>query len=48
MILLDAWAPVFAVSLGIPRGQMEEMSIPLLVDHLDYWNESRGAGHGGH
>jgi hypothetical protein len=37
--LLDAWAPVFAVSLGIGREQMEDMSVPLLVDHLDYWHE---------
>jgi hypothetical protein len=48
MILLDAWAPLFAVNLGIPRPQMEDMSVPLLVDHLDHWNESRGAGRGSH
>lgn len=40
MILLDAWAPMFAISLGIPRAQMEAMSVPELVDHLDYWNET--------
>jgi len=37
--LLDAWAPVFAVSLGIDRDQMEAMNIPQMVDHLDYWHE---------
>lgn len=46
MTLLDAWAPSFAVSLGISREQMEGLSIPGLVDHLDYFNETHGGQHG--
>ena len=30
---MDTWAPVFAISLGIPRGQMAAMSVPL------HWSE---------
>jgi hypothetical protein len=41
---VDAWAPVFAVSLGIPRGQMDDLSVPQMVDHLDYWHDTMKGG----
>lgn len=44
---MDTWAPVFAVSLGIPRAQMAAMSVPEMVDHLDYWHENRRSEDGG-
>jgi hypothetical protein len=38
---------MFAVSLGIPRGQMVRMSLPEMVDHVDYWHETtRGSQDG--
>lgn len=43
-MLLDAWAPLFAVDMGIPRAQMELMSVPELVDHADWYNERQGRG----
>jgi hypothetical protein len=38
---------MFAVSLGIPRGQMEDLSIPEMVDHVDYWAEMNRGGQDG-
>ena len=40
-MLTDAWAPMFALCLGIDREHMEAMSVPEMVDHLDYWAELR-------
>jgi hypothetical protein len=37
---------MFAVSLGIPRGQMVDLSVPEMVDHVDYWAELRGSHDG--
>jgi hypothetical protein len=39
-VLVETWAPMFAVSLGIPRTQMVELSVPQMVDHVDYWAET--------
>lgn len=36
-MLLNAWAPMFAVQLGVSRDRMEAMSVPEMVDHVDYW-----------
>lgn len=36
-MLVDAWAPMFAISLGIPRRDMLDMSVPEMADHVDYW-----------
>ncbi len=36
-MLTDAWGPLFAISMGIPRGQMLDMSVPEMVDHVEYW-----------
>lgn len=44
---MDAWAPMFAVSLGVPRDQMVDLSIPQMVDHVDWWTELRKAGSDG-
>ena len=43
---MDRLAPEFAVALGIPRDQLLDMSIPLMVDHVDYYNEMKGSGRG--
>jgi len=46
-VLADAWAPMFAVSMGIPRGQMLDMSVPEMVEHIDWWAETnRRSGDG--
>lgn len=34
---MDTWAPMFAISMGIPRAEMGMMSVPTMVDHVDYW-----------
>jgi len=43
---VDTWAPMFAIGLGIPRSQMEELSVPEMVDHVDFWTELRGSDDG--
>lgn len=30
---------MFAIQLGIGRDQMVDMSVPEMVDHVDYWFE---------
>lgn len=45
--MTDAWAPMFAISLGIPRGQMMDMSVPEMVDHVDYWAAVTGVDQDG-
>jgi hypothetical protein len=38
---------MFAIQLGIARGPMEDMSVPEMVDHVDYWLElNRGSQNG--
>jgi len=44
---VDAWAPMFAVGMGIPRGQMVAMSLPEMTDHVEYWMRLREAQSGG-
>lgn len=46
-MLVNAWMPMFAVSLRIPYGQMVELSVPQMVDHVDYWAETMRGGAGG-
>lgn len=38
-MLADSWAPMFRLVLGIGRAEMLDMSVPEMVDHLDYWDE---------
>jgi hypothetical protein len=38
---VEAWAPLFAVSLGIPWGQMVDLSVPQMVDHVDHWADMK-------
>jgi hypothetical protein len=38
---------MFAVGMRIPREQMVAMSVPEMVDHVDYWMDLKEAGHGG-
>lgn len=45
-MLADAWAPMFAVDMGIPRGQMLDMSVPEMVDHVDHWAAMTGRDDG--
>jgi hypothetical protein len=44
---VDAWAPMFAVALRIPRDRMEDLSVPEMVDHVDYWAEMNRGGQDG-
>ncbi len=37
---------MFAVQLHVSADRMMEMSIPQLVDHVDYWAELRGPSDG--
>lgn len=39
---MSAWAPLFAVSLGIRRRDMLEMSVPEMVEHVEYWASVTG------
>lgn len=44
---MDAWAPMFVVTMGVNRGQLEDMSVPEMVDHVDYWHSmNRGPADG--
>lgn len=43
---MDRWGPMFAVQLGIPWYHLTELSIPQMVDHIDYANEMRGPVNG--
>jgi hypothetical protein len=45
-VLADAWAPMFAIVLGIDRDHLLDMSVPEMVDHVDYWSEMRSAADG--
>jgi hypothetical protein len=38
---------MFALQLGIPRDQMESMSVPQMVSHVDYWAELTRGGQDG-
>jgi hypothetical protein len=44
---VETWGPLFAVALRIPRDQMVELSIPEMVDHVDYWAEMNKGGQDG-
>lgn len=35
---------MFAIQLGIGRDQMVDMSVPEMVDHVDYWFELNRGG----
>jgi hypothetical protein len=39
---VDQWAPMFAVLMGIDRDRMLDLSVPLMVDHVDYWTDVKG------
>jgi hypothetical protein len=41
MPLIRMWAPVFTITMGISRSDMLDLSIPEMVDHLDYLAEVR-------
>lgn len=44
---MDAWAPLFVVAMGVNRDRLEGMSVPEMVDHVDYWHSmSRQDGDG--
>lgn len=43
---MDAWAPMFAIGMGIPRAQMLDMSVPEMVDHVDWAMTTGGDGNG--
>lgn len=36
---MDEWAPAFAVRFGVCRADLLDMSVPMMLDHLDYWSE---------
>jgi hypothetical protein len=38
---------MFAVGMGIPREQMEAMSLPEMTDHVEFWMTMREAQNGG-
>jgi hypothetical protein len=44
---MDAWAPMFAVGMGIPREQMVAMSVQDMAEHVEYWMTMREAQSGG-
>lgn len=46
-MLVDAWAPLFAINMSIPRDQMLDMSVPQMVDHVEYWAAVTEGGGGG-
>jgi hypothetical protein len=38
---------MFVVTMGVNRGQLEDMSVPEMVDHVDYWHSmNRGPADG--
>lgn len=37
---------MFAIQLGIDRHALEAMSVPEMVDHVDYWAELRSSQNG--
>jgi len=43
---VDGWAPMFAVLIGLGREQLLDLSVPLMVDHMDYWTEVKGGRDG--
>lgn len=38
-MLIRAWAPMFRISMGIPRAELEQMSVPEMLDHIEYLQE---------
>lgn len=34
---MDYWAPMFVVTMGVGKEQLLDMSVPEMVDHVDYW-----------
>jgi hypothetical protein len=36
---VDAWAPVFALRMGIPPDRLLDLSVPQMVDHVSYMIE---------
>lgn len=46
MPLIRMWSPVFTIEMGISRSDMLDLSIPEMVDHLDYFKEMRQAQNG--
>jgi len=43
-VLVRAWAPMFRISMGIPRPELEAMSVPVMLEHLDYLKGVSGDG----
>lgn len=43
---MDQWAPMFAVLIGIGREQLLDLSVPAMVDHVDYWTDVKGSHDG--
>jgi hypothetical protein len=43
---VDQWAPQFAVLIGLGREQLLDLSVPAMVDHLDYWTDVKGGSDG--
>lgn len=35
-MLVRVWAPMFRISMGIARTELELMSVPVMLEHLDY------------
>jgi hypothetical protein len=33
---MDAWEPMFSVSLGIPPAAFAELSLVQMIDHVEY------------
>lgn len=43
-MLVRAWAPMFRIEMGVPRAELESMSVPVMLEHLDYLREVSDGG----
>lgn len=41
---MEHWRPMLRMGLGLPYAEVLEMSIPDLVDHVDWWLDNRPGG----
>jgi len=44
MALVRAWGPYFRIRIGMSRNEMLDLSIPELIDLIDYEREMRSSG----
>jgi hypothetical protein len=45
-MLVREWTPMFRILMGVSRSDLLDMSVPEMVDHVDYYRETREAQNG--